>query len=215
MSDEVIDIVDYGLGNLGSIVSMLRRLGIKGRLISTPSEIKKSSRIILPGVGAFDAGMQYLKERNLFDVLNDKALVEKVPIMGICLGMQLLTEGSEEGESKEKGFGWIKGRTIEMRQKADQQLNLKFPHIGWNYIDEVNPHPITNNLPEDPRFYFVHGFMVECDSKNNVVATTDYGNITFTSICQNDNIFGAQFHPEKSHKFGMQLFRNFSKWRAA
>lgn len=210
MGGEAIHVIDYGLGNLGSIMNMFRRLGISAKLTSSIDEISAAKKMLLPGVGAFDSGMQLLKERGLYDILNEKAMVEKIPTMGICLGMQLLMESSEEG--KENGLGWIKGHTVDMRRKATPDEKLKFPHIGWNYIDIVNRHFICRNLPDDPRFYFVHGYMVECDSAANVVATSDYGSITFVSMCQQDNIFGAQFHPEKSHKFGMQLLKNFSEW---
>jgi len=210
MNEDVIHVVDYGLGNLGSIMNMFRRLGIKAVLTSSVDEIETAKKLLLPGVGAFDSGMQLLKSRNLFDVLNRKAMTEKIPVLGICLGMQLLTEGSEEG--KESGFGWIEGRTVNMKERASPNDNLKFPHIGWNYIDIEHPHYICRDLPEDPRFYFVHSYMVQCDNTDNIVATTDYGSLSFVSICQKDNIVGAQFHPEKSHKFGMQLLRNFAAW---
>ena len=208
--EPIIHIVDYGLGNLGSILNMYRRIGIKTILTSEPDEIMKAERLLLPGVGAFDCGMQNLRERGLLEALHEKSMIEKVPTLGICLGMQLLTETSEEG--KEKGLAWIRGRTVDMRKFAKAQENLKFPHIGWNYINIENNHYLCRNMPEEPRFYFVHGYMVVCDDVSDVVAKTDYGSISMVSICHRENVAGAQFHPEKSHKFGMQLLKNFSEW---
>lgn len=205
-----IHIVDYGLGNLGSILNMFRRLGIRTVLTSNPEEVKRAERLLLPGVGAFDCGMRNLQERGLLEVLNEKSRIEKVPTLGICLGMQLLTQSSEEGT--ENGLGWIKGHTVDMRRFALPEENLKFPHIGWNYINVVNDHFLCRNMPEDPRFYFVHGYMVSCESPNNIISTTNYGSLSLVSMCHEGNVAGAQFHPEKSHKFGMQLLKNFSEW---
>lgn len=212
-NDIRVHIIDYGLGNLGSIVNMFRRLGIAAKLTADIDDIMQAEHILLPGVGAFDQGMRNLRERNLIDVLNKKVLDLKTPVLGICLGMQLMTEGSDEGD--ESGLGWIKGRTVDMRPRAQIGEKLKFPHIGWNYADPVRDHFLCHDLPEDPRFYFVHGYMVECADPADVLATSDYGSIVVTSMLARDNIAGAQCHPEKSHKFGMQLLRNFSIWMPA
>jgi glutamine amidotransferase len=210
MSDIRVHIIDYGLGNLGSIVNMFRRLGVGAKLTSDPDDIMSAEHILLPGVGAFDQGMRNLRERGLVDVLNKKVIDMKTPTLGICLGMQLMTEGSDEGV--EKGLGWIRGRTVDMRNFANAGDKMKFPHIGWNYVDQVRDHFINHDLPEDPRFYFVHSYMVACDEQDDVLATSDYGSITMTAMLAHGNIAGAQYHPEKSHKFGMQLLRNFSTW---
>lgn len=212
MADPLVHIVDYGLGNLGSIVNMYRRIGTPVLLTSDAAEISKAKRILIPGVGAFDTGMINIRERGLLDVLNEKALVEKVPTLGICLGMQLLTESSDEG--RETGLRWINGRTVEMKKFIQPGEDIKLPHIGWNYVDAANDHFLIRRLPEEPRFYFVHSYMVTCDDPREVVTTTPYGTIDFVSMCQKGNIFGAQFHPEKSHKFGMQLLKNFAEWEA-
>src|SRR5690606_28254330 len=136
----------YGLGNLGSIINMFRRIGVNATLTSSIDEIQTAQKILLPGVGAFDSGMKLLKEKNLLDILNSKVLEDKTPIMGICLGMQLLTKGSDEGT--EKGFGWIDANTVSMKDRASPLEGLKFPHIGWNYIDAMQDHPVCRNLPE-------------------------------------------------------------------
>ena len=209
-SDIRVHVVDYGLGNLGSIMNMFRRLGIPARLVSAPQDILHAERILLPGVGAFDQGMKNLRERGLIDVLNEKVLEDKIPTLGICLGMQLMTQGSDEGSLP--GLGWVAGRTVEMRRYVQEGENIKFPHIGWNYFDPVRDHFVTAELPDDPRFYFVHSYMVKCENEKDVLATTSYGSLSVTAMFSKNNIVGAQFHPEKSHKFGMQLFKNFSMW---
>ncbi len=209
-NSEMIHVVDYGLGNLGSIINMFRRIGVDSKLVTTEKEIAQATKIILPGVGAFDQGMNNLAERGIVDVLNHKVLVEKTPVLGVCVGMQLMSEGSEEGVKP--GLGWIKGITKDMRRLVPAGEKTKFPHIGWNFIDQEKSHPILNDMPDDPRFYFVHTFQVDCAERENLLATTEYGSLTVTAMFTRDNIIGAQFHPEKSHKFGMQIFKNFSKW---
>lgn len=213
MSDIRVHIVDYGLGNLGSIVNMFRRLGIGAKLTSDPDDIMTAEHILIPGVGAFGQGMRNLHERNLVDVLNKKVVDMKTPTLGICLGMQLMTEGSDE--SPEKGLGWIKGRTVAMRALAKPEEKLKFPHIGWSYIDPVREHFLNDSLPEDPRLYFVHSYMVQCADQSDTLATCDYGSLNVTAMLARGNILGVQGHPEKSHKFGMQLLKNFSIWSPA
>lgn len=201
----MITIVDYGMGNLGSVLNMFKKIGAKAYVTDDLEEIKKAGKLLLPGVGAFDAAMQRINDRGLKDVLNEKALDENIPILGICLGMQLLTDGSEEG--KMPGLGWIKGKAI----RFDFPDNtLKVPHMGWNITKAVRPSPLTKNLQDDARFYFVHSYYVKADSKEDVLMRTEYG-FDFDSVIWNrQNIFGAQFHPEKSHKYGMKLFENFA-----
>ncbi len=199
----MISIIDYGLGNLGSVANMLRYIGVDHEIIHTPEEIEKASKILLPGVGAFDLAMNTLHEKKLIEPLNQKALIEKIPILGICLGMQLLTNGSEEGV--QKGLGWIPARTV----KFDATSGLKIPHMGWNVVIPANPSPLTQNFPEETRFYFVHSYCVHVENSTNSILQCRYGEL-FDAAIQNGNIFGAQFHPEKSHKFGMMLLRNFA-----
>lgn len=210
MSKVDVHIVDYGLGNLGSIVNMFRRIGANAKLVEHPDDLLCAERILLPGVGAFDTGMRCLRERNFIEVLRQKVKVQKTPVLGICLGMQLMSEASEEGD--EPGLGWIQAKTVDIKRHSDPALKIKFPHVGWNYIDPIRSHFLLSDFPDDPRFYFVHRYMVLCENQDNILALTRYGDIDVTAMVVSGNIIGAQFHPEKSHKFGMQLLRNFSIW---
>lgn len=201
----MVTIVDYGMGNLGSIVNMFKRLKMESEVTSDCDEIRRAEKILLPGVGAFDAAMRRINDSRFREILEHKALIEKIPILGICLGMQLLTRSSEEG--KLHGLSWIPAVTKKFSFPSGTQI--KIPHMGWNTVREVNKSPITHDLPADPRFYFVHSYYVQTDNQLNVVMKTHY-EIDFDSIIQKENIFGAQFHPEKSHKFGMKLLHNFA-----
>lgn len=203
----MLTIVDYGMGNIGSIVNMLKRIGVTSRVATSAEDISTASKIILPGVGAFDAAMSRINKMEIREVLNQKALHEKIPILGICLGMQLLTESSEEG--KLSGLAWIKAQTLSFKNVVDTRL-LKVPHMGWNTVITETPSQLTEGFStiEDLRFYFVHSFYVKCQSPQNSILKAHYG-ISFDAAIQQDNIYGAQFHPEKSHKFGMKLFENF------
>ena len=202
----MITIVNYGMGNLGSVQNMYKRIGVPSEISGDPAIIAKSTRLLLPGVGAFDAAMQKIADSGLLTVLNKKVLEDKVPTLGICLGMQLLTNSSEEGILQ--GLGWIPAKTVKFKFAPDSKL--KVPHMGWNYVFSKKDSPLTDNLPEEPRFYFVHSYFVQCDNEEDVLTTTPYGS-DFHSIIQKDNVYGAQFHPEKSHKYGMKLLANFAK----
>lgn len=196
-------IVDYGLGNLVSVKNMFKKLGINVLVSDQIHEIEKADKLILPGVGAFDNGMNLIKSKNLLQVLNKKVIDEKTPVLGICLGMQLLTKGSEEG--KETGLGWIDAQTV----KFDfPDRKLKIPHMGWNYIDVKKENKLIG-LNERKRFYFVHSYYVKCANVEDSIATCSYGT-EFTCMINHENIYGAQFHPEKSLQFGMELLTNFS-----
>lgn len=201
----MITIVDYGMGNLLSIQNMFRRIGVPSEISGDAGRIKHASKILLPGVGAFDAAMEKISESGLIPVLNEKVLEEKVPVLGICLGMQLLTKDSEEGVCQ--GFGWIDAHTIKFRFTDDARL--KVPHMSWNNVEPLRESPLTNDLPAEPRFYFVHSYHVVANNPADVLMTTLYG-FRFHSVIQHQNIFGAQFHPEKSHKHGMKLLANFA-----
>jgi len=202
----MITIINYGMGNLGSVQNMLKRIGVATKVTSDVKEIEKAEKILLPGVGAFDAAIQKIDELNLRSLLVHKALEQKVPFLGICLGMQLLTRSSEEGVLK--GLDLIPAQTIKF--KFDNNPSLKIPHMGWNFVKQNNPSKLTEGFREDYRFYFVHSYKVVCDKNENSILKTDHGG-EFDSAIQKDNIFGAQFHPEKSHKYGMHLLTNFSK----
>lgn len=199
-------IVDYGIGNLASVHNMFKKIGVKEVVVSGDENIiAKASKILLPGVGAFDAGMSNLESSGLIQTLNQKALIEKVPVLGICLGMQLLTKRSEEG--LKNGLGWIDAETLKFN--PEPELKLKVPHMGWNYIKVQRQNPLIA-LDAKHRFYFVHSYYVKCFDESQSVATSNFG-FDFTCMVNKDNIFGAQFHPEKSLKFGMKLLENFAK----
>jgi glutamine amidotransferase len=201
----MVTIVNYGMGNLGSVQNMLKRIGIKSLISSDINEIEKAEKILLPGVGSFDAAISKIDELNLRPVLTFMAKEKKVPFLGICLGMQLLTESSEEGVLK--GLNFVPAKTIKF--KFPENSNLKIPHMGWNLVTKKTESVLTKNFTDEFRFYFVHSYHVKCDSPINSILTTNYG-YEFDSAIQNENVFGAQFHPEKSHKYGMQLLSNFA-----
>ncbi len=199
-------IVDYGIGNLASVHNMFKKIGVKEVVVSSDENvIAKATRILLPGVGAFDAGMTNLENSGIMQILNHKALIEKVPVLGICLGMQLLTKSSEEGVKK--GLGWVEAETLKFN--LNPELKLKVPHMGWNYIKVQKPNPLIA-LESKHRFYFVHSYYVKCIDESQLMATSNFG-FDFTCMVNKDNIFGAQFHPETSLKFGMKFLENFSK----
>lgn len=198
-------IVDYGLGNLGSIANMASKLGATPVVSSDPDVLGAADKLILPGVGAFDRGMQNLRERGLIDVLEQKALQERVPVLGLCLGMHLFTRGSEEGN--EPGLGWLDADTVRFHF-AGNGGSLKVPHMGWNEVGGCRPHYLLDDTDTERRYYFVHSFHVVCSEPELVVGETLYG-YPFASIVARENIVGVQFHPEKSHRFGMALLRNF------
>lgn len=203
----MITIVDYGMGNLGSIRNMLKRIGVPSLITSDLNEIEKASKIILPGVGAFSTGMEKLKEMNLIQLLNQKVLEEKVPVLGICLGMQIMCKSSEEGVGP--GLGWVDAEVKKFQFPLEDTLH-KVPHIGWNYIVPKKEHPIVIGFDSKTRFYFVHSYYVKCNDNKDVLGRTQYG-IEFDSMFTVDNIVGAQFHPEKSHRFGMELLKRFAE----
>ena len=201
----MVGIIDYGLGNLGSIQNMIKAIGEKSVISSKPEELDKCDRYILPGVGAFDAGMSKLNESGLVDYIKSKATNEKRPILGICLGMQLLGRRSEEGNLL--GLGLIPFDNIRFRL---DDSDLKIPHMGWDIVDIKQDNPLITGLTGTQRYYFVHSYHAKCDSEENVLMTCDYG-YEFAASVVKGNIMGVQFHPEKSHDFGMALLRNFIK----
>jgi len=201
----MITIVDYGMGNHGSLANMFKRIGVKSHVESDPVKIAHSEKLVLPGVGAFDRAMATINNApGLREVLDQKVLVDRIPILGICLGMQLLTRSSEEGSLP--GLGWIQGDTIRLPKSND----LKVPHMGWNVALPKTPSLLTEKLVDEPRYYFVHSYRVHVDDPAHSLMRTHYG-IDFDSAIGRDNIFGVQFHPEKSHRFGMQILKNFAE----
>lgn len=199
-----IAIVDYGVANLGSICNMLAKLGFGVERVSTPSGIAKATRIILPGVGAFDQGIAALETLGLVEALREKAGDGSARILGICLGMQLLGRSSAEG--RQSGLGLVDGASV--RFDIPKDGGLKVPHMGWNVLTAKKASELLDGLGEQPRFYFAHSYHFVCADPGDVIATARHG-ADFAAAIQHGGIFGVQFHPEKSHRFGMQLLRNF------
>jgi glutamine amidotransferase len=200
----MITIIDNELGNIKSISNMLKKIGVVSNIVKNPNDENIFNKIILPGVGSFDHGMEKLVKSGW-----DKTLSEKIQngsyLMGICLGMQLLFEKSEEG--KLFGLGLIPGKIVKFNFEDNK---YKIPHMGWNNVNYKPNSTIVNNLSKEERYYFVHSYHVLCDNDRYEIGNTTYG-YNFTSAVQNDRIYGVQFHPEKSHKFGMRLLTNFAK----
>tara|TARA_Y100000591_G_C21847210_1_gene709416 strand:- start:3304 stop:3921 length:618 start_codon:yes stop_codon:yes gene_type:complete len=202
----MIVVVDYGMGNLGSVKNMLAHISSKKVLISSDiKDIGNASKIILPGVGSFKKAMLNLKKRDFIPILEQKILNEKIPLMGICLGMQLLFESSEEGNFN--GLGWVKGKVTKFNFE-NQNNNLKIPHMGWNFVKLIKESNYTKNVFDKNKYYFVHTYHVNCKDNSDILMTSNYG-IEFVSAIEKGNISGFQFHPEKSHKYGMKIFKNF------
>ncbi len=199
----MVSIIDYGVGNLGSLVNIHKRLGLSVDVADTPDLVERSTHLILPGVGSFDAAIIKLRESGLLDSLEKSVIDFGKPILGICLGMQMMTDGSEEGELD--GLGWVSGRA----RRFDFASGLKIPHVGWNTVESVRKNCLFSGN-SFLRYYFVHSFHVVCDDVGHIIGRTDYG-IEFTSAFCKDNIYGVQFHPEKSHNFGKTLLNKFSQ----
>jgi glutamine amidotransferase len=195
------------MGNLGSIVNMLAKVGVTGKITADPETIDAADKLILPGVGAFDSGMKNLSGRGLLPVLQEQVLERRKPVLGLCLGMQLMARCSEEGQLR--GLGWVDADVIRFRFEGDQ-AGLKIPHMGWNVLQPCRPHPLMTGLEDENRFYFVHSYHLVCTEPSDVLALTSYG-YEFASAFTQGNILGVQFHPEKSHRFGMALLRNFAE----
>lgn len=198
-------IIDYHAGNIASIQNMLKKIGVQATLTNDVAEIRTARRIILPGVGSFDFGMSKLKELGLLEMLHERVKVHKIPCLGICLGAQLMCSNSEEGDLE--GLDWI---SAEVRKFPTQTNGTKYPvpHMGWDIVSAEKPSNLLAGLGEDPRFYFVHSYFIKCNDPVDVLLTNRYS-VTFDSAFERNNIVGVQFHPEKSHKFGKSLLRNF------
>ena len=204
-----ITVVDYKTSNIKSVSNMLRKIGAKAIITSDPEQIRTAEKLILPGIGSFDAAMGNLATAGVIGALNEAVHTRAVPILGICLGLQLFAESSAEG--KLPGLGWIPGRVLKFDFSSSDPV-LPIPHMGWNYVrPSIADHPLFRNVPMPMRFYFVHSYHFACRSETNVAAVTDYG-YEFTCAVAKDTIWGVQFHPEKSHKYGMQLLRNFMEY---
>ena len=200
-------IVDFGLGNLFSIQSKIERLKHPIVISSKPDDIACASKLILPGVGHFYEGMKNLRELGLVEILSDKVLVQKTPVLGICLGMQLFCSYSEEGECR--GLSWINGES-RLFDFSHDPVSFNVPHMGWNTISVKKESLLLSGIPENIRFYFAHSYYVETDA-DDIVATTDYG-FEVVAVIDKGNIYGTQFHPEKSREFGLRIIDNFLKF---
>jgi glutamine amidotransferase len=203
----MIVIIDIGIGNIKSIENMLNKIGAEVVISSKPDIVSSASAIIFPGVGSFDHGMNKLNESGLLPILVNKVLEGNVPFLGICLGMQLLFDRSEEGVLP--GLGWLSG-TVKKFNFSNVKLNkaLKVPHMGWNIVNPTNYDDLYGNLQQEARFYFVHSFHVNCRDESDIHAKSNHG-YSFTCSVHRNNIWGVQFHPEKSHRFGFEFFKNF------
>lgn len=202
----MIGIVDYGLGNVRAFENIYRRLGIKAEPVRTADQLARAERLILPGVGAFDWAMSRLTESGMIDALNSRVLKDGVPVLGVCVGMQIMGESSEEGSSP--GLGWIPGRVERFR---DEWFNTRthLPHMGWNDMEVIGEPVLLAGL-FSPRFYFLHSYFFRAFDESHVIARTQYGQV-FASAIRRENIWATQFHPEKSHDWGVGLLRNFAE----
>jgi glutamine amidotransferase len=200
----MIVIIDYGMGNLLSVKKAFHRIGEEVFISSSEKEIEKADKLVLPGVGHFGQAVENLNRRQLWNILNEMVLVQKKPVLGICLGMQLMASHSEEGDAV--GLSWFDAEVV--RFKVADTIKYKIPHMGWNTNDMVKDSSLFKNLVINSEFYFVHSYHIKCNDPDDIITTTIY-DYPFTSAIQKENIFGVQFHPEKSHDAGEMLLRNF------
>ncbi len=204
----MIAIIDYGMGNKHSVYNALKYIGVDSVISRDAGEISKAERIILPGVGAFGAAMENLRQMGLEDILHEEIMVKGKPFLGICLGMQLLAEtGTEKGLFQ--GLGWIAGEVTRLQPPG---TGFKLPHVGWNDIELVKDTVLFKGLKKEKAFYFVHSYAMRLKDEGDLAATSNYG-VDFTAAVLRDNIFATQFHPEKSQKNGLTVLENFIDWR--
>jgi imidazole glycerol-phosphate synthase subunit HisH len=203
----MIAIIDYGLGNVLAFANLYHRFGIPARIAKTAAELEGATRLILPGVGAFDHAMERLETSGMRDRATELVRERGVPVLGICVGMQILADASDEGALP--GLGWIPGRVRKLDVAALKQ-KTQLPHMGWNDVEPVRPSPLFAGLEQDARFYFLHSYYFHCARREDTLAETDYG-IRFSCAVNAGGVYGVQFHPEKSHHFGAQLLKNFAE----
>jgi glutamine amidotransferase len=203
----MIHVIDYGLGNIHAFLTMFKRLGKEAVRASKVADLEGASKVILPGVGAFDHALELLNQSGMRPALETLVLNDKVPVLGICVGMQILASASEEG--KLAGLGWVPGRVRSFRSEQ-RSARLPLPHMGWNDVQPRSGSPIFSGLEVDSRFYFLHSYFFECDDAGHRAATASYG-LDFSCAVSAGNVYGVQFHPEKSHHFGAQLLKNFAE----
>ena len=203
----MITIIDYGLGNVLAFVNVYNRLNVPVAVAKSADDLRNASRLILPGVGSFDHAMQQLDQSGMRQLVEQLVMSDKLPVLGICVGMQMLAKSSDEG--KLPGLGWIDG-TVKKFDLSAMPPDTNLPHMGWNDVAPVAEGGLFKGIEKDSRFYFLHSFYFECNQQSNVLAVSDYGG-NFSCAVRQDNVFGVQFHPEKSHHFGSQLLKNFSE----
>lgn len=201
----MITIIDYGVGNIRAYINLYERININIKVAHNANDLKNATKIILPGVGAFDYAMTRLNSSGMREIITELVLDKKIPIIGICVGMQMLGEKSEEGELP--GLGWIPGKVMQFDSSA-LSSDRRLPHMGWNNVSHHSDN-LFNSIDLNNRFYFLHSYYFKCTDQENILATTDFG-ANFTSAIKKDNIYGVQFHPEKSHSNGVQLLKNFA-----
>jgi len=202
----MIGLIDYGSGNINAIANIYQRLNINFVQSRDIDVLSKADKLVLPGVGAFDETMRLMSSLGLVDPLNDLVLNRKVPILGVCVGMQILGESSDEGDLP--GFGWIKGK-VKKLEEAPIQHKPRLPHMGWNTIEIKKQTGLLEGIEHDLGFYFLHNYYFECESVDDIVATTEYGLVIHSAV-NSGNVYGVQFHPEKSHSNGIKVFTNFA-----
>ncbi|WP_114652005.1 imidazole glycerol phosphate synthase subunit HisH [Polynucleobacter necessarius] len=203
----MIHVVDYGLGNVQAFLTLYKRLGFEATRAKTADDLTGASKIILPGVGAFDHAIELLDQSGMRPTLETLVLQDKVPVLGICVGMQLLASVSNEGYLP--GLGWLPGKVRAFRSD-ERSASLPLPHMGWNDVQPKPGSPLFAGFESDARFYFLHSYYFECDEPSHVAATASYG-LAFSCAVSAGNVYGVQFHPEKSHHFGAQLLKNFAE----
>ena len=202
----MISIVDYGLGNIRAFLNVFKRLNVDAITVSTPSDLARATKVILPGVGHFDHAMEQLQYSGMRETLDDLVIARRVPVLGVCVGMQILARSSDEGALP--GLGYIAGR-VRGLATVESVKSLNLPHMGWNDVRPVNGNPLFADLEHDARFYFLHSFYFDCERTQDTAAVARYG-IDFSAAVSADNVYGVQFHPEKSHHFGARLLKNFA-----
>lgn len=202
----MIGIVNYGSGNLMAIANIYKNLNIDHKIVSEPEELASCDKLILPGVGSFDYNMSMMNKSGLRKSLDSMVLEKKTPVLGICLGLQIMAESSEEGELE--GLGWIKAKVVKFDEKKIQ-VKPKVPHMGWNSIEVKNAPELFENVDPDVGFYFIHSYFIQVEDESNIMTTTEYGENFVSAVCKG-NIFATQYHPEKSHSNGIQLLKNFA-----
>ena len=202
----MIGLIDYGLGNIQAFANIYRRLGIEASPVRTVTDLRRASRIILPGVGAFDYAMSRLQDSGLREALDEEVLLAKKPVLGVCVGMQILARSSEEGFHR--GLGWIDAIVVKFENNL-LEGEILIPHMGWNDVAPLSTGTIFDGL-NNPKYYFLHSYFMKPDRSENILATSNYG-VTFASAIKLKNVYGTQFHPEKSHEWGVQLLKNFAE----